>query len=248
MGMAKRTFLAGRGVEAIDHLDAGEDFQAFGALGQGNVGDAQTIDGADEQPGAAGRRLRLSELVGASQRDQGSLRGLDLYWLEEPGQWSAPLELPATNRSRRHDTLMPVVDARLLGPERGRARTAQEHTCHHAGKPHRKMRSHRCRPAEFGDHSHELSGLDKTRDSSWKWDVRMFVVILARILKGTVPFSPPASQTKRDSPRVTFHLEKSLLSGFGLLGAGGLLRAMGPRPSTALGARPALVVRSTMRT
>ena len=51
-----------------------------------------------------------------------------------PGQWPAPLQLPAANRSRRHRALMQVVDPRSLGEQHGGRAQAEEHThCHRAG-------------------------------------------------------------------------------------------------------------------
>ena len=99
----------------------------------GNVGDAEAVDRADEQAGAAGRAwaARIGWRWPARPRPP---RGLDLYRLEKPRQWSAPLELPAANRSRRHDALMPIVDARLLGPECGGpgSRGARPSSCRQA--------------------------------------------------------------------------------------------------------------------
>ncbi len=43
------------------------------------------------------------------------------------------------------------------------AQTAEQHHRHRGGNPLRKKRPHRCRPAELGDHCHELSGFWKRR-------------------------------------------------------------------------------------
>ncbi len=111
-GDGEAALLIGGCVEPVDGLDGGKDFHA---LGQPNVRHAEPIHGPDQQAGLSRGRLCLVELVTDSQRNQGPWRGLDLNWLKEPGQWSAPLELPAANRSRRHNALMEIVHGRLLG-------------------------------------------------------------------------------------------------------------------------------------
>ena len=69
----------------------------------------------------------MVELVIDGQRNQGPLRNLDFDGLKETGQWSAPLKLPAANRSRWQDAVMPVVYRRLLGVQHRRGAKPPEH-------------------------------------------------------------------------------------------------------------------------
>ena len=155
-GNRKADLLIRGGIGPIDDLDRGEDLHPFG-LRKRNVRHAEPIDRADQQPDAARRLLRRAELICHSQRDRDPGRGLDLDWLEKTRQWSAPLELPASNRSRWHDALMPVVNRRLLGPAAdGQAQDGKQHYGQFAGNSASMMSHPSCQAAELVDHCREF--------------------------------------------------------------------------------------------
>ena len=130
IGMGKRQFLPNRRVEAVDHLDGGKHFRA---LGKPDVRHPHPVDGADQHAGLSRAGLRLVELAIDRQRNLGPGRNLDLDRLKETWQWSAPLKLPAANRSRWQDAVMPVVYVAVAGraasPRRQATRTLTLTSC-----------------------------------------------------------------------------------------------------------------------